>query len=333
MREKELAALTEDITLSETRQRELKHQIDTIDRHRDALNADLLRTAQRVHSLEEELSATEARLLRLHENADTVRASLHERRDVLAEVLATLERIGRRPPPALAVKPKDALGAVRSAMLLNAVMPGIHDEAEALSVDLAELTKLEGSIASERDRLKSDGSRLAEEKTRIELLIKAKREEADESRRKLAEETTRSQGPGEEGDIAQGAHRIAGKRDRIIAQGGRGRREGGEGKRRQAEEPGSVRRSRPACAGGRLRRYQGQAAPAGCRRDAARLWRGRQHRHARRGDFDRDPQRCPGHRSLRRLGRLFGTVPQLRPTLDPERRRRISCPACRHGQD
>ncbi|PTW62877.1 septal ring factor EnvC (AmiA/AmiB activator) [Breoghania corrubedonensis] len=191
-REKELAALTDDITLSETRQRELKHQIDTIDRHRDALNADLLRTAQRVHSLEEELSATEARLLRLHENADTVRASLHERRDVLAEVLATLERIGRRPPPALAVRPKDALGAVRSAMLLNAVMPGIHDEAEALAVDLGELTKLEGRIAGERDRLKSDGSRLAEEKTRIELLLKAKREEADESRRKLAEETGRS---------------------------------------------------------------------------------------------------------------------------------------------
>ena len=193
VRESELAALTDDITLSETRQRELKHQIDTIDRHRDALNADLLRTAQRVHSLEEELSATEARLLRLHENADTVRASLHERRDVLAEVLATLERIGRRPPPALAVRPKDALGAVRSAMLLNAVMPGIHDEAEALAVDLTELTKLETSISGERDRLQSDGSRLAEEKARIELLIQAKRDEADESRRKLAEETARSQ--------------------------------------------------------------------------------------------------------------------------------------------
>ncbi len=192
VREQELAALTEDLSLSETRQRELKHQIDTIDRHRDALNADLLRTAQRVHSLEEELSATEARLLRLHENADTVRASLYERRDVLAEVLATLERIGRRPPPALAVRPEDALGAVRSAMLLNAVMPGIHDEAEALAVDLSELTRLETRIAGERDRLKSDGSRLAEEKTRIELLLEAKRTEANESRRKLAEESARA---------------------------------------------------------------------------------------------------------------------------------------------
>lgn len=188
-REAELAALTKDMTLSETRQRELKHQIDTIDRHRDALNADLLRTAQRVHSLEEELSATEARLLRLHENADTVRASLHERRGVLAEVLATLERIGRRPPPALAVRPEDALGAVRSAMLLNSVMPGIHDEAQALAADLSELTSLEDRIAGERDRLKSDGGRLAEEKTRIELLLQAKREQAEESRRKLAEES------------------------------------------------------------------------------------------------------------------------------------------------
>ncbi|MDJ0933301.1 peptidoglycan DD-metalloendopeptidase family protein [Breoghania sp.] len=192
-REEELAALTEDMTLSKNRQRELQHQIDTIDRHRDALNADLLRTAQRVHSLEEELSATEDRLLRLHENADTVRASLRDRCGVLSEVLATLERIGRRPPPALAVRPEDALGAVRSAMLLNAVMSGIHDEAEALAVDLAELSKLESRIAGERDRLKSDGSRLAEEKTRIELLLTAKREEADESRQKLAAESERAQ--------------------------------------------------------------------------------------------------------------------------------------------
>ena len=192
VREQELAALSEDLSLSETRQRELKHQIDTIDRHRDALNADLLRTAQRVRSLEEELSATEARLLRLHENADTVRASLYERRDVLAEVLATLERIGRRPPPALAVRPEDALGAVRSAMLLNSVMPGIHDEAEALAVDLKELTGLESRIAGERDRLKGDGTRLAEERKRIELLLEAKRNEANESRRKLAEESKRA---------------------------------------------------------------------------------------------------------------------------------------------
>ncbi|AXS38963.1 hypothetical protein D1F64_01380 [Breoghania sp. L-A4] len=191
--EQELQALTRDISLTEERQAELKREIDAINRDRDTLNADLLRTAQRVHALEGELDATEERLGRLRMNVVSVRASLNDRRGVLAEVLATLQRIGRRPPPALAVRPKDALAAVRSAMLLNAVMPEIRTEAEALAGDLQQLTSLHDDIAGERDRLKSDSMRLAEERSRVELLIEAKREQETASREKLEAESARAQ--------------------------------------------------------------------------------------------------------------------------------------------
>lgn len=190
--ERELQDLTRNITLTSERQAELQREINAIDRDRDTLNADLLRTAQRVHGLETELDATEERLIRLGENVSGVRASLNERRGVLAEVLATLQRIGRRPPPALAVRPQDALAAVRSAMLLNAVMPEIRTEAEALAADLQQLTSLHDEIAGERDRLKSDAQRLAEERSRVELLIAAKREKVNASREKLAAETRRA---------------------------------------------------------------------------------------------------------------------------------------------
>lgn len=189
---KELDELTRTIGLSEERQAELQREIDAIERDRDALNADLLRTAQRVHSLESELDATEERLVRLNENVVDVRASLNERRGVLAEVLATLQRIGRRPPPALAVRPQDALAAVRSAMLLNAVMPEIRIEAEALAEDLQQLTNLHDEIASERDRLKTDAARLAEERSRVEMLIAAKREQGNQSREQLAAESRKA---------------------------------------------------------------------------------------------------------------------------------------------
>ena len=190
--EQELLSLTRDIGLTAERQAELQREIDAIDRDRDTLNADLLRTAQRVHGLESELDATEERLIRLGENVVGVRASLNERRGVLSEVLATLQRIGRRPPPALAVRPQDALAAVRSAMLLNAVMPEIRTEAEALAADLQQLTSLHDDIAGERDRLQNDALRLAEERSRVELLIAAKREQMDASQGKLAAETKRA---------------------------------------------------------------------------------------------------------------------------------------------
>ncbi|WP_306029117.1 murein hydrolase activator EnvC [Stappia sp. MMSF_3263] len=192
-REEELSALTRDLSLSSDRQAALAREIRAIERDRQALNADLLRTAQRVTRLEEQLAATEDRLRRLGENEDAVRASLVERQDVLAEVLSALQRIGRHPPPPLAVRPKDALGAVRSALLLNAVMPELSLEAQALASDLASLRQLKVSSAAERDRLVADARRLAEERTRVELLVSSKKRERETSEAELAQEKARSE--------------------------------------------------------------------------------------------------------------------------------------------
>jgi septal ring factor EnvC (AmiA/AmiB activator) len=38
-------------------------------------------------------------------------------------VLAALQRIGRHPPPAIMVRPEDALQSVRTAIMLGAVLP------------------------------------------------------------------------------------------------------------------------------------------------------------------------------------------------------------------
>jgi septal ring factor EnvC (AmiA/AmiB activator) len=192
-REEELSSLTRDLSLSSDRQAALAREIRAIERDRQALNADLLRTAQRVTRLEEQLAATEDRLRRLGENEDAVRASLVERQDVLAEVLSALQRIGRHPPPPLAVRPKDALGAVRSALLLNAVMPELSLEAQALASDLASLRQLKVSSAAERDRLVADARRLAEERTRVELLVSSKKRERETSEAELAQEKARSE--------------------------------------------------------------------------------------------------------------------------------------------
>uniref|UniRef100_UPI003BAB46E6 murein hydrolase activator EnvC family protein n=1 Tax=Stappia sp. TaxID=1870903 RepID=UPI003BAB46E6 len=192
-REAELARLSENLSLSSDRQATLAREIRAIERDRQALNADLLRTAQRVTRLEEQLAATEDRLRRLGENEDKVRASLVERQDVLAEVLSALQRIGRHPPPALAVRPEDALSAVRGALLLNAVMPDLNLEAQALASDLAALRQLKVSSAAERDRLVEDARRLTEERTRVELLVASKRRERETSEAQLSDEQARSE--------------------------------------------------------------------------------------------------------------------------------------------
>ncbi len=191
-REDELAALSRDIEVSSDRQAAIAREIRALDRDRETLNAKIISTSDTIKSLETELTDTERRLMSLGENEDAVRLSLVARRDVLAEVLAALQRIGKRPPPALAVRPSDALSAVRSAILLNAVMPELKVETEALAADLAELQRLKSVIAEEKNRLGGDAMRLAEEKSRLELLLSAKRQEHLKSVKVLEEEKRRA---------------------------------------------------------------------------------------------------------------------------------------------
>ncbi|SUA99390.1 AmiB activator [Pannonibacter phragmitetus] len=192
-REAELAALSRDIELSSGRQQEIEQEIASLDRDSESLTNSILSTAGRIKGLEGNIADTERRLERLTANEDTVRASLWQRRGTLAEILASLQRIGRRPPPALVVQPSDALSAVRSAILLNAVMPGLRIEAEALASDLEELNRLKSGIVAEKDKLRADATRLAEEKSRLELLMAAKRQERERSAGELAAERQKAE--------------------------------------------------------------------------------------------------------------------------------------------
>ena len=82
-----------------------------------------------------------------------MRASLRERRGLLIEVIAALQRMGHKPPPALLVTPEDALSSVRSAILLGAVVPEVRAETEILVTELNELVRITTDIDENRQKL------------------------------------------------------------------------------------------------------------------------------------------------------------------------------------
>ncbi|WP_181701563.1 murein hydrolase activator EnvC family protein [Chthonobacter albigriseus] len=170
----ELEAIRRDMEISSTRQAEIEAEIAAMEDDRATLNAKLLEVAARVQALEGSITETESRLAKLVTEETAIRVRLAGRRDVLAEVLAAAQRIGRRPPPALVVKPEDAVGAVRSAILLGAVMPELRVEAEALAADLSALVDVRARAEAERDGLRTEASRFAEDQERLSLLLDEK---------------------------------------------------------------------------------------------------------------------------------------------------------------
>jgi septal ring factor EnvC (AmiA/AmiB activator) len=170
----------------------LKREIESIGDDRRKFNQQLIETASRVVAVEERIAQTQARLEPLDDREQALRTSLEQRRSVIAEVLAALQRIGRHAPSALVIKAEDALQAVRSAMMLGAVLPEMRQQAEVLAADLAELVRLRQQIAAERDRLARDLFVLADERQRLSVFIDERQKRLAEAEQALADERQRA---------------------------------------------------------------------------------------------------------------------------------------------
>ena len=147
-RDKELEAIRAEHRRTLENEAKLKREIESIGDDRRKLNQQLIDTAARVRQRRgpdrQDPGAPQGARRAAR---GRLRKSLEQRHAVIAEVLAALQRIGRQAPPAILLKAEDALQAVRSAMMLGAVLPEMRHEAESLAADLAELVRLRKQIA------------------------------------------------------------------------------------------------------------------------------------------------------------------------------------------
>lgn len=129
-RDKELEALRAEQRKTLENEAKLKREIELMGDDRRKLNQQILETTARVAAVEDRIAKTQARIEPLDEREEALRASLQQRRNLISELLAALQRIGREAPPALLVRAEDALQSVRSAMVLGAVLPEVRQQAE-----------------------------------------------------------------------------------------------------------------------------------------------------------------------------------------------------------
>lgn len=186
-----LDEIRQQISLSEQRKAELAAEISATERDRADLNRELIDASSKSRKLEVRIERTGARLQKLDTQDQDLRISLRERRGLLSEVLAALQRMGRKPPPALLVRPEDALSSVRSAILLGAVVPEIRTETNILITELKELAGITNEINSQRQNLHTDLKRQAEEEERLTLLLAEKQRRTKIARTDLAKESAK----------------------------------------------------------------------------------------------------------------------------------------------
>ena len=196
-RDRELKAARDAQRQSAGTEAKLKRDIEEIGADRRKLNQALIESAAKLRAVESEIEATQVRLEPLDGQERAIRQSLEGRRAVVGEVLAALQRIGHRPPPALIASPEDALQSVRTAMMLGAVLPQMRQQVEELAADLAGLVTVRKNIAAERARLDNEVAALGEERTRVNALVEERQKNQAEREKALESERARA------GDLAR----------------------------------------------------------------------------------------------------------------------------------
>ncbi|MCC2095529.1 MAG: peptidoglycan DD-metalloendopeptidase family protein [Hyphomicrobiales bacterium] len=190
--QKKLRDLQKVIEAAQSQRRKIRSDLESLRNDRARLNTALIEATKGIQNSEVQIAGLERRLQRSKLREKGIRQSLYARRAMIAEILAALQRMGRRPPPALAISPGDILRAVRTSIMLGSVVPGMRADARILAADLEELLKVRKGIAQERDVLKKKVDGLGQERIRLAAILDARKDSVVAVEGALASEQKRA---------------------------------------------------------------------------------------------------------------------------------------------
>ena len=187
-READLKAIEGSIRQSDDDKLRAIKLVETLRGDRAKLNKDLIETTKRVRVTDDKLSLIEGRLDALQTQEIALKASLDARREVMVAVLAALQRLGLKPPPAVLVKPDDILEAVRASIMLGGVLPELRSEAQQLADDLKAMVVNRQAQADDRDALLKEKLAIAADRERLAALVSSRQGQIDASEQQLRDD-------------------------------------------------------------------------------------------------------------------------------------------------
>jgi len=156
-----------------------KKKSDTLKAEAQALERKLIATAARVVDLETEKVQLDSDIAHLESEDARLSASFARDRVSVERLLAILERMQHDMPPAIVLRPDDALGAARSAMLIGASAPHVYQAAAALSKRIVQLQKTRSALIARRVQGVKNATNLRAARVELDQLLATKQLEAD----------------------------------------------------------------------------------------------------------------------------------------------------------
>lgn len=166
---------------------QLKSELNTLEMDQKRLNEQLITLTSQSRDLENNMLTLGTQVNALEKNKLELEKNLNDKSGELSLVLASLQRLGRNPPPAILVRPEDALSAVRSSILLGALLPDMQTKLTNLRENLAELQKIGDVLIQKKSELKLAFTQLLEKEGDLNVLLNEKKRRFDSRRKSLTQ--------------------------------------------------------------------------------------------------------------------------------------------------
>ena len=144
----QLGALNAELAKSRPAVASAKAKSDALASQAAALRQKLIDTAARIQALEREQASLEADIAQLQAQDDALASGFENDRVAVTRLLAILERLQHDMPPALAVRPDDALAAARGSMLVGASLPSVYAQATSLARRIEKLRATRAALVT-----------------------------------------------------------------------------------------------------------------------------------------------------------------------------------------
>lgn len=146
-----------------------------------ALKRKLIATAARVQQLEADKITLAAQIVSLSAQEKVLAASFAQDRVGVSHLLALVERLQTDMPPAMVMKPDDALGASRGAMILGATLPRLYGAAATLARRIDALRDTRQQLALRRAEGVRNAAQLTVARGELNQLLAIKQLEAEQA--------------------------------------------------------------------------------------------------------------------------------------------------------
>ena len=156
-----------------------RQKSDQLSAEAKSLRQKLIATAARIENLERETITLGDEIERLEKQDAELTAGFQRDRISVTRLLAILERLQHDMPPALAVRPDDALAAARGAMLVGASLPPVYAEATRLARRIEVLKATRIALVKRRTEAAATATQLTTARADLETLTAQKEAEAE----------------------------------------------------------------------------------------------------------------------------------------------------------